>query len=97
MVCTVCDCDAKMRCCYSVPTGAKLQFRTYKCPQCGARVDTIELPVGLFDNLDMGESIESMWRAVIIRVRKEKSKGIMFARLRARTQKGAATGEAAAK
>lgn len=85
MICNVCDMDAKMRCTSSVPAGKRLVARTYKCPQCRSFVHTVEVPQGLFENLDVVE-----WRAIMVRLNAEKSKQIKWARLRKKkAQQGA--------
>jgi hypothetical protein len=47
--------------------GAKLTFRCYKCTQCHSYRETIELPCGLFENIDTFDHL-----AVLQRVQAER-------------------------
>jgi hypothetical protein len=42
------DCSTKMGCKFSIPIGNRLRFRHYKCPSCGWRMDSVEMPIEVF-------------------------------------------------
>jgi hypothetical protein len=52
------ECEEKMTCTYSVGVTEALTFRAYKCKQCGWYRETVELPLGLFDELKSFDYVE---------------------------------------
>lgn len=47
MICP--NCGVKMLCRHSVPAGAQLRYRGHRCPTCKTYLETIELPVGMYE------------------------------------------------
>lgn len=81
MICHLCDMDAQMKVTNTVRVGKRLTIRTYKCPECRAYDNTVEMPESLYENLDVAD-----WRTIMIRLKVEISKQIKFARLRRKKQ-----------
>jgi len=79
------ECEGKMKCSYSVAVTPALTYRTYKCVQCGWYKETVELPVGLFEELKHFDYIELLKRLRGARALKMKMQ-------RLRVQKKAPTG-----
>ena len=49
---SICEgCNAKMKCVYSAPVDTRVTYRAYQCEGCGERRETVEMPVGLFENI----------------------------------------------
>lgn len=44
------NCSAKMKCRYSKAVGERLRYRVYRCPYCQTFLETVELPVTLFES-----------------------------------------------
>jgi len=46
----VCECEAKMRCVYSVPIGKNARYRVYKCLGCKKLEETVEVPASFAED-----------------------------------------------
>ena len=70
-------CEQKMKCAYSIPVGAKMTFRAYKCLECRNYMETVELPCGLFENLREFDHLELLRRVRGARAKKAAMSRVM--------------------
>jgi hypothetical protein len=47
MICP--SCGVRLKCRYSAPAGARLRYRGYRCVACKTYLETVELPVAMYE------------------------------------------------